>query len=191
MRAMGKIQVFNSVSLDGYFTGENGDLEWAHKNADDPEWNEFVAGNASQGGGGALLMGRVTYDMMKSFWPTPEAMQAMPDVAKGMNEMQKLVFSRTQKTSDWQNTTFLTGDPAAEAARLKTDGPDMTILGSGSIVAQLAAAGLIDAYTFVVVPVVLGKGRTMFEGVPKPAELKLTKTRTFKNGRVVLDYEVS
>lgn len=186
---MRKIDVFNSVSLDGFFTGENGDLEWAHKDGDDPEWNEFVAGNA-QGGDGALLFGRVTYDMMVSFWPTPAAEEAMPEVAKGMNEMPKLVFSRTLKESSWNNTTILHGDPVAEVRRLKSEGgPDITILGSGSIVSQLAAADLIDAYTFVTVPVVLGKGRTMFEGVKKEVPLKLVRTRAFKNGNVVLSYE--
>jgi dihydrofolate reductase len=187
---MTKLQVFNSISLDGYFTGENGDLSWAHKGADDPEWTEFVSGNAQ--GGGALLMGRVTYDMMAAFWPTKEAMKQMPEVAKGMTGQQKYVFSRTRTESDWENTTFLSGDPAAEAARLKTGGgPGITILGSGSIVAELAAADLIDAYTFVVVPVVIGKGRTMFEGVRNAPELKLTGTRTFHNGRVVLNYEAT
>src|SRR5689334_6115410 len=185
---MPKLNVFNSVTLDGYFTGEKGDLSWAHKNADDPEWAEYVSGNAQ--GGGALLMGRVTFDMMEAFWPTEQAMKQMPAVAKGMAEEQKYVFSRTRKESDWANTTFLSGDPAAEAARLKTGGgPDITILGSGSIIAELAAADLIDAYTFVVVPVAIGKGRTMFEGVRNALELRLTGTRTFRNGRVVLNYE--
>jgi len=62
--------VFNSVTLDGYFTGKNGDMSWAHRQSD-PEWDEFVEGNAS--GGGVLVFGRVTYEMMKSFWPTPAA----------------------------------------------------------------------------------------------------------------------
>jgi len=183
---MRKLNVFNSVSLDGYFTGENGDLSWAHANADDAEWNEFVSGNAS--GGGALLMGRVTHDMMASFWPTPAAMEMMPDVARGMNEMPKFVFSRTLDRSSWSNTTLLKGDVAAEVRQLK-DGPhDITILGSGSIVAQLADTDLVDTWQFVVVPVYLGKGRTMFEGVRAPHTLKLASSRAFGNGRVVLNY---
>jgi len=83
--------VFNSVTLDGYFTDKNSDMSWAHKN--DPEWNAFVADNAK--GGGTLLFGRITYELMASFWPTPAAMQMMPDVAKGMNSLPKVVFSRT------------------------------------------------------------------------------------------------
>ncbi|MFL5606068.1 MAG: dihydrofolate reductase family protein, partial [Gemmatimonadaceae bacterium] len=86
---MRRLTVFNNVSLDGYFTDAKGDMSWAHNN--DPEWNAFAAENAS--GGGALLLGRITYDLMASFWPTPRAMQAMPEVAKGMNRMPKVVFS--------------------------------------------------------------------------------------------------
>lgn len=74
---MRKLSAFNNVSLDGYFTDANGDMSWAHNN--DPEWNAFAAENAS--GGGTLLMGRITYELMASFWPTPQAMQSMPAVA--------------------------------------------------------------------------------------------------------------
>ncbi len=184
---MRKLNAFESVTLDGFFTGENGDLAWSHKDADDPEWTEFVSGNAS--GGGALLMGRITYDMMVSWWPTPAAMQQMPEVAKGMNRMQKFVFSRTLDESSWQNTTILKGDPAEEARRLKQEsGESLTILGSGSIVSQLTEAGLIDEYTIVVVPVAIGKGRSLFEGVTKQRPMKLTSSREFRNGRVVLTY---
>jgi dihydrofolate reductase len=185
---MRPLHVFNSVTLDGYFTGENGDLRWAHGNQDDPEFGEFVSGNAS--GGGVLLMGRVTYDMMVRYWPTPQAMQNDPVVARGMNEMQKFVFSRTLDNATWSNTTILKGDVAEEVRKLKEgDGPGITILGSGTIVAQLAETDLIDQYQFVVVPVFLGKGRTMFEGVKAPHTLKLTDSRSFKNGSVVLTYE--
>ena len=119
-------------------------------------------------------MGRVTHDMMASFWPTPEAMESMPEVAKGMNEMPKFVFSRTLGRSAWSNTTILEGDVPSEVRRLKSEtGLDLTILGSGTIVAQLAETDLIDSYQFVVVPVFLGKGRTMFEGVRAPQALKL------------------
>ena len=183
---MAKVMVFNSVSLDGYFTDPNGDLSWAHN--DDPEWNEFVAGNAS--GEGTLLFGRITYEMMASFWPTPEAMKSYPAVAKGMNKHRKVVFSRTLDKASWSNTTLVKGDPAADVRKMKK-GPenDMVILGSGTIVSQLTQEGLIDEYRIVVIPIVLGKGRTMFEGVKTKPTLKLTKSRAFKNGNVVLSYE--
>lgn len=185
---MAKLSVFNSISLDGYFTGDRGDLSWAHSVPQDAEWQAFVSGNA--GGDGPLLFGRVTYDMMAAFWPTPAAAQQMPEVAAGMNRLPKFVCSRSMTTSPWQNTTVLNGDLATEVQRLKQQpGGDITILGSGTIVSQLAQAGLVDAYQFVVVPVILGRGRTMFEGVTSRPVLKAMKTRTFGNGNVVLWYE--
>jgi dihydrofolate reductase len=183
---MRQIGVFESISLDGFFTDGNNDMSWAH--AQDAEWNGFVSGNAS--GGGALLFGRVTYQQMASFWPTPQAAQMMPEVAKGMNAMQKYVVSRTLARADWQNTTLLTGDLVAEVRALKAqDGPDIVILGSGSVVSQLTQAGLVDGYQLVVVPVVLGKGRPLFETVESRPRLSLTATRRFSNGYVVLWYE--
>ena len=183
---MRSLVVFNSVTLDGYFAGKDGDLSWAHK--DDPEWNAFVAENAS--GDGTLLFGRVTYEMMVSFWPTPNATKAFPAVAAGMNSRPKMVFSRTMDKASWNNTKVMKGDLAAEIRKLKKQaGPPMTILGSGSIVSQLAQAGLIDEYTFSLNPVVLGEGRTMFDGMKEKLALRRTKSRTFGNGNVVLSYE--
>lgn len=188
---MAKILVFNSVSLDGYFTDANHDMSWAHRDPNDTEWNEFVSANASGGasGRGAILLGRVTYEMMAGFWPTPAAMEMMPEVAKGMNEMTKIVFSRSMKKAAWSNTKLVKGDLVAEVKKLKQADKDMVILGSGTIVSQLTQARLIDAYQVVVVPIVLGSGRTMFEGVRDRLPLKRANTRSFKNGNVVLSYE--
>ena len=185
---MPKLVVFNHVSLDGYFVDSKGDMSWAHVDPQDAEWNAFVTDNA--GGGGALVLGRVTYDLMASFWPTPMAAQMMPAVAEQMNNMPKVLFSRTLEKATWHNTTLLKGDIAAEIRKLKEmPGPDMTILGSGTIVAQLAQAGLIDEYQFVVNPVVLGQGRTMFEGLPEKLALRLTQSRAFGNGNAFLCYQ--
>ena len=157
---MRKLLVFNSVSADGYFTDKNSDMSWAHKN--DPEWDEFVAENSQSGG--ELLFGRVTYEMMASHWPTKEAHDTMPVVADAMNNLKKIVFSKTMKEASWKNTTLLKGDPVTEMRRLKGEaGEDMVIMGSGTIVSQLAQDGLIDEYQFIVIPVALGKGRTLFE----------------------------
>jgi dihydrofolate reductase len=185
---MRKLVVFNHVSLDGCFVDANGDMSWAKADHADPEWDAFVAGNAS--GEGALVFGRVTYQMMASFWPTPLAMEAMPVVARAMNGMPKIVFSRTLETAPWNNTTLIKGDviPAVRALK-RESGPDMAILGSGSIVAQLAPAGLIDEYQMVVNPLVLGRGRTMFDGMEERIGLKLSRTRAFANGNVLLCYE--
>ena len=181
---MRRLIVFNQVTLDGYFTDEKNDISWAHRN--DPEWNEFVAGNAKSGG--VLLFGRVTYDMMASYWPTPAARQNLPAVAEGMNQMPKIVLSRTMQKASWNNTSVAKG--IADVAKVKkASGPDIVVLGSGSVVGQLADAGLIDEYQLVINPLALGAGRTLFEGVKKKISLKLTESRTFKNGNVLLCYE--
>jgi len=184
---MRKLSVFNSVSLDGYFSDADGEMGWAYAGGDDPEWQAFVAGNAE--GGGALLLGRVTYDMMAAFWPTPQAHATMPAVAAGMNRMQKYVASRPLTEPGWQNTTVLAGDLVAAVAALKaSDGPDIAILGSGQITAQLAAAGQIDIYQFVTCPVALGAGRTLFDGLQNPLSLRLVRSRAFRNGKVFSEY---
>jgi len=185
---MRKLTVFNHVTLDGYFVGENGDMSWAHNGNDDAEYQAFVAGNAS--GDAELLFGRVTYDMMAGYWPTPIASQHAPIVAEKMNSGKKIVFSKTMDKALWNNTKLVKGDLIKEVRKMKEEkGPDMVILGSGSIVAQLAAAGLVDNYQMVINPVALGKGRTLFEGLPKMLSLKLTNSRTFNNGKVFLSYE--
>jgi dihydrofolate reductase len=184
---MRKLTVFNQVSLDGRFTDANGDMSWAHNPTDDAGWNAFVAENANSGG--TLLFGRVTYAMMASYWPTPAAMKNSPEVATQMNDLQKYVVSRTLKEATWKNTTLLKGDLASEVRALKNaPGGDVTILGSGSIVSQLAQAGLIDEFHLVLNPIALGNGRTMFDGVRGPMQLERTAMRSFANGSVVLTY---
>jgi dihydrofolate reductase len=185
---MRKLIVFNHVTLDGYFADLHGDMRWAHSGNDDAEYQAFVAANAS--GGGQLLFGRITYELMVGYWPTPQATQSNPVVAEGMNRMPKVVFSRTLDNASWNNTKLVQGDIAAAVRTMKAEsGEGMAILGSGTIVSQLAAAGLIDEYQVIVNPIVLGKGRTMFEGVPSKLNLKLAKTRAFGNGKVYLCYE--
>ncbi len=182
---MPKLSMFNSVSLDGYFTDLKNDMSWAHQR--DPEWDEFVGVNAS--GKGRLLFGRVTYQMMEGFWTSPMGIQMMPEVAKGMAASQKVVFSKTLDKVGWDNTVLLKGDLATEVKTLKADsGPNMVILGSGSIVAQLAQENLIDEYQVIISPVAIGGGRTLFEGLKKHLRMNLVKSRIFKNGSVFLVY---
>jgi len=183
---MRKLIVFNMVSVDGFFVDSEGDMRWAHKN--DAEWNAFTSGNAS--GSGVLVFGRITYELMASYWPTPMALQNSPVVAKGMNEMPKIVFSRTLDKVSWSNTKLIKGDLAAEVRKLKQEsGPDMVILGSGSIVSQLTQENLIDEYQLALSPIVLGKGRTLFEGVQEKMNLKRTNSRSFGNGTVFVCYQ--
>jgi dihydrofolate reductase len=183
---MRKLIVFNQMALDGYIADRNGDMSWAHRQ--DAEWNEFVQGNA--GGGGELVFGRITYELMASFWPTPMAMKSFPVVAEGMNKLPKVVFSKTLDKASWSNTKLVKGNIAAEMRKMKQEpGAGMVILGSGSVVSQLAEEGLIDEYQIVVNPIALGKGKGMFDTIRQKLTLKLIKTRVFTNGNVLLCYE--
>ena len=184
---MPKLIVFNQISLDGYFSGPGGDISWFKRDDTDAEFQGFVRDNARAGG--LLIFGRITYELMAAYWPTPYALEHDPIVAERMNHLPNVVFSTTLAKAAWNNTRLIKGDLVAEIRKLKNDpGPDMAILGSGSIVSQLAPAGVIDEYQFVVYPIVLGKGRTMFEGVEERLTLKLTRTRTFRSGNVLLCY---
>jgi dihydrofolate reductase len=185
---MRKLTVFNTVSMDGYFADTHSDMSWAHKQ--DPEWNAWVNENAS--GGGVLMFGRVTYDLMTMYWPTPMAAKNNPIVARRMNEMPKIVVSRTMDQPRWNNTTLIKNDLATSVRRLKQQpGDDICILGSGSIIAQLAPERLIDAYQLVVSPIILGNGKTLFSGVNDRLGMKLASTRAFSNGNVLLCYEAA
>jgi dihydrofolate reductase len=183
---MQKLIVFENVSLDGYYVDRRGEMTWA-KDDNDDEFNAFASENAK--GEGTLIFGRVTYDLMASFWPTPQAQQLLPVVAKRMNSARKLVFSRTLSQAPWNNTAVLKGDLVTEMRRLKHEsGQGLVILGSGSLVGQLAPHGVIDEYQLVLNPTALGAGRTLFEGVKERLNLKLTNSRVFKNGKVFLAY---
>lgn len=187
---MQKVSVFNHITLDGYFVDGNGGMAWAKVQNGDQEWNTFVAENSS--GEATLLFGRATYELMASYWPTPAADQHNPIVAHRMNQLQKVVFSRTLQRANWNNTTLIKEDLPGAIRKMKAEaGNGMVILGSGTIVSQLANEGLIDDYQFVVNPLVLGRGRTMFEGISEKHSLKLTKSRTFNNGFVFLCYELA
>lgn len=178
---MRKLRVFESISIDGYFCDAHGDIRWAHAGSDDPEYMAWVGGNAS--GDGALLFGRKTYDEMVAFWPTAMAAQQMPVVAKGMNAAAKYVVAHSLQPA-WHNTTALRGIDDVRTLKA-SEGPAITLLGSGSLAAQLGEAGLVDEYQFVIVPIALGAGRTVFTA---RRELSLVDQRTFNNGRVAVTY---
>src|SRR5262245_35157460 len=182
---MRKVGVFNLVTLDGYLSGQGGDISWHRV---DKEFQKYAEENSNSGN--TLLFGRVTYEMMAGYWPSSDALKTDPIIAQGMNSSPKIVFSRTLKKADWANTRLVKDDMIGEVRKLKQQsGKDLTVLGSGSVVAQLAQAGLIDEYQILLNPVVLGKGKTMFEGIEGQPALKLIKTQTFGNGNVLLCYE--
>jgi len=88
---MRRLVVFNAMSLDGFIADAKGDMSWAHQQ--DEEWSSFAAANSS--GEAVLVFGRKTYAMMAGYWPTPAAAQHSPLVAKRMNALEKIVFSRS------------------------------------------------------------------------------------------------
>lgn len=183
---MAKLSVFNFASLNGYYKGPNGDISWHRHGAEESEFSAQAMQSKN-----ILLFGRVTYDMMAGFWPTPMALEKAPKEAKGINEAEKIVFSNSINKADWNNTRVINGNIIAEMEKLKqTATHDMTILGSGTIITQFAEAGLIDEYLIMIGPVVLGDGGTMFKGLGHKLDLDLISVKTFKSGTVLLSYKV-
>jgi Dihydrofolate reductase len=186
---MRRLIAFEMLTLDGCYAGTDGDLGWAHRRERDAEWDAYVQGNADSDG--ELVFGRVTYQMMASWWPTPEAAQHEPLLAERMNARPKFVCSRTPHEATWNNTTVLQGDAALSLQELKRrPGADLVILGSGELVASLAPTGLIDEYQLAVIPVVLGRrGKSLFGGIERGMDLRLVQSRRFGNGNMLLRYE--
>jgi dihydrofolate reductase len=183
---MGRLTVYNFVSANGYFKGPDEDISWA-KQKRTKEEDEYAVENLQSGS--ILLFGRKTYEMMKAYWPMQQAKKDAPRLAQGMNKAEKIVFSKTLRKADWENTRIINGDIEEEAKKLKASEKDATILGSGSIVNQLAEKGLIDEFQVMVYPVAINDGTPFLKDIQKKIELKLTKVQSFKNGVVLLCYE--
>jgi dihydrofolate reductase len=181
---MRNLRAFNFVTLNGFYKGPNGEIDWHRHGAEE---NEYAA--EALGSGSTLLFGRVTYEMMAGYWPTPMAIQNDPVVADGMNKAEKILFSRTLKKAEWKNTRLVKDDIVEEIRKMKRlPGKDMTILGSGSIVTQFAEEGMIDEYQIMVDPVALGDGTPLLKGIRHKLDLELISTRTFGSGVVLLCY---
>ncbi len=184
---MRKLQAFLHVSADGYFTGPGGDMSWT-RHDQDAEYRQFAEENARRES--VLVFGRFTYQMMAGFWPSPMAQKVDSVMADRMNAATKIVFSRSLTEATWNNTMLVKGEAAEEMQKLKQQpGPDLTILGSGSLIRHFAEAGLLDEVQLLITPVVLGGGRTPFEGAAKRLDLDLVSSRTFQNGKVLLLYK--
>ena len=183
------MSTFTNVSVDGYFAGPNGEIDWFKP--EDEEDRKFSA-EASKSAG-TLIFGRTTYEMMQNYWPTPEAISNNPDVARILNSSPKIVFSRTMKpVSDgpvWKNTRVVHEIlPEEIRAMKKQENGDFVILGSGTIVQQLANHGLIDEYGLMVNPIILGTGKYLFKDVTR-MNLELLETHKFRNGKVFNRYK--
>lgn len=181
---MRKVFLFNMITLDGFFEGPNQDISWHHV---DDEFNEFAIEQLKEVD--TLLFGRVTYQGMASYWPTEFAISSDPIVAELMNNLPKMVFSRTLEKAEWNNTKLVNNNAAEEVSKLKQQpGKDIAIFGSSAFAVTLAERGLIDEYRVIVNPLLLGNGTPLLKGIKDKLDLKLLKSRTFKSGNVLLYY---
>jgi len=182
---MRKVIFFNLTSLDGYFEGPDRDINW---HIVDDEFNEFAI--QQTGEFGALLFGRVTYELMAGYWPTEAAKRDDPMIAGLMNSLPKVVFSKTLEKVEWENTKLVKANFVAEVLKLKQQsGKDIAIFGSSDLAVTLIEHNLIDELRIMVNPIVLGEGKPILHGFKAKLSLKLIKTRTFKTGNVLLYYE--
>ena len=181
---MRKVYLFMMISLDGYFEGPNHDLSWHNT---DEEFQEFALEQLNDTD--TILFGRKTYEMMASFWPSEEAQKDDPVTAELMTSTPKVVFSKTLNDVSWSNTKLVKGDAALEIKDLKAQpGKDIAIFGSNNLSVSLAEQGLVDGFRIMVNPVAIGEGTALFKGIKQRLNLKLTDTREFKNGNILLSY---
>jgi dihydrofolate reductase len=172
------------VTLDGFFAGKDGDISWHNT---DEEFGKFA--NEQTGEFGTLIFGRTTYDLMASYWPIDEGIKDDPIVANLMNKTPKIVFSKTLKDASWENTkVFDRITPEKVTEWKQKEGKPAAIFGSGTIVQQFANLDLINEYRLLINPIILGEGKLLFDKVKK-TNLKLIKTREFKNGNILLYYK--
>jgi len=182
---MRKIFLFMMVSLDGYFEGPNHDLSW--HNAKNEEFKRLEAEHKVESD--AILLGHTTYDLMASFWPTPEALRSDPKTAKFMNETPKFVVSHKPFEPGWKNVSVIYGDVIGQIKALKEkSGKDIALFGSNMLCVSLMEAGLVDGFRIMVNPVAIGMGTPLFVGLKKHTNFKLDSVRKFKSGNVLLYY---
>jgi len=180
-----KVIMFNLISLDGYFEGLNQDISWHQV---DDEFNEFAIEQLNSTDG--LIFGRVTYQLMAAYWPTPMAVENDPIVAGKMNSLPKFVFSNTLDKVVWNNTQLVKGDAVEELKKLKQlSGKDLFIFGSANLSSTFTRNGLIDEYRVIVNPIVLGTGVPLFKGNGEMLKMKLLTSKSFRNGNVLLYYQ--
>ena len=185
---MRKIIVFNLITVDGYFAGPKGEIDWHNY---DEEMGAFSIEQMQTLG--ALMFGETTYELMASYWVTEEGIKGEPVVAGIMSSIPKIVFSeKLKEVADgpvWKNVSVFNEIKKEEIIRLKEkEGKDVAIFGSGTIVQQLTELGLIDEYRLVVNPLILGEGKPLFANLKGRHDLTLINTKVFKNGNVLLYY---
>jgi len=179
---MKKVIFQMSVSIDGYVEGPGREIDW---HIVDDEFTAYAVETLRASD--VLIMGRRTYELMAGYWP---AAPGNDPVKEEMNGTPKLVFSRTLKRVDWQNSRLAAGSVADEVARLKrVPGDGLLWVGGSDLAASFLEQGLMDEIRIILTPILLGAGKTVFDAIKKRYPLKLLSTRSFKSGNVVLTYE--
>jgi len=190
---MRKLIASTFVSLDGVMQAPGGPEEDPTENFSFggwtfPYWDETIdlSGSGFDGKDRELVLGRKTYEIFEAYWPDQPADNP---VAKLLNADRKHVASRTLTNLQWNNSTLLRGDVASAVAALKSEpGLDLQIIGSGNLIQTLQAAALIDQYHVWTFPVVLGRGKRLFEAGAKPGALRLAASQTSATGVVMSTY---
>ena len=183
---MRKIVLMMSLSLDGFFEGPNREIDWSLVDEEVHQYlNDYVAGM------GAILSGRVTHELMADFWPTADADPASSGVVKQFariwREMPKFVYSRTLERADW-NTTVVPEVVPEEVMALKAQPGGDLVLGGADLAATFLRYDLVDEFHLLVHPVLIG-GKRLFGPSDARVALRLSATRAFGNGVVLLHYQ--
>jgi dihydrofolate reductase len=192
---MSKVVVNNNVTLDGVMQAPgrpDEDLRggFEHGGWAQPYFDSVMASVAAEriAKGGALLLGRRTYEDFAAFWPNQTDDNPFTTV---LNDFQKYVASTTlEEPLTWSNSTLLKGDAAEAVARLKEQpGKDLVVLGSGDLVQSLMRRNLVDEYVLLIHPLVLGSGRRLFTDGGSFVPLRLVDTTITTTGVVIATYQ--
>ena len=178
---------FIFISLDGFYEGPNGELDWPNVDA---EFNDFAVRQLDEAD--TLGFGRATYEHMAACWPTEQAMANDPAITSRMNDKEKLVFSTTLTDANWPGTTVVRGEAIEHVPELKAaPGKEVLVIGSAHLTANLAQAGVLDELRIMIFPIVLGQGRSLFEDLKNRVSLTLLRVRQFDSGNILLTYRPS
>lgn len=190
---MRKIISFMHLSLDGFVSGPNGEMDWITV---DEEIFNHVGKRISEGD--TALYGRVTYQMMENYWPNagdkPAATKHEIEHSKWYNTVHKVVLSKTMKDADLTNTTIISDHLLDNINKLKQsqngEGKDILLFGSPTATHSLIQLNVIDGYWLFVNPVILGRGVPLFTDIKDKIKLNLLSTRQFNCGVTELNYTV-
>jgi dihydrofolate reductase len=182
---MRKIIISNLSSLDGFLAGPKGEIDWFAWNDEMAQYSKGLIGSIDM-----IMFGRVTYELMASYWPTAGPTTDEPVIIEAMNNLPKIVFSRTLEKAAWKNTTLVKEARKEDILEMKRrPGKDIVIYGSGSLVSQFTDWGLIDDYRIFVNPVILADGKPHFKGLKDMVKLDLLEAKAFYSGVVLLHYQ--